>query len=652
MFRLKSLEVENFGPFKGRQRIDLPSDDGVVMIYGENMRGKTTLLNAIRFAFFGKFVGRGSREIPLSKVGNWEAAAAGVYGFEVRLDMVYEGVPYRLTRSCTPRPQTPVPVSDEDFTVNYYLERDGVILGPNDGPRELERILPEQISRFFLFDGELLQEYEDLLLSDSLVGERIAASIERILGMPVLTRARTSLVAARDLAAREQASAAQGDQKTQQLGNALSTILAKAQVFAGDFTRQEGELVDLRKQKALLEDAMRKNERTRSILDRRDYLEEEKAALEQKIEVDRLAVQTAMAGAWTVVLRERMKASLERLRDKQRDLQNDVLRGQVLRDLADRHVENCPTCRQRIDSDARSHLAQLLKDRDPENDARLATQLSETSRRIAALDHHIEATSPDALRILLDNLADTERGIHGKRQEIKDLSAQLAGVDEDDIRQARHDHERVIKEIKALEDGVEDTKKKITENDASRDGIQAKLARFVGGSVESARAYFQMTSDLFDLMDQSVSLYRDRLRHRVQDDASRHFRALTTEPEYSGLRINDSYGLSILHENGSEVPLRSAGAEHVVALSLVAALQNNAHLRGPIIIDSPFVRLDGGHKEKIMKALPTFASQVLMLVYEDEMPPARARAALAGSLKAEFELQRRSSRHTELVEKR
>ena len=32
---------------------------------------------------------------------------------------------------------------------------------------------PEQIARFFLFDGELLQEYEDLLVAESDTGPRI-----------------------------------------------------------------------------------------------------------------------------------------------------------------------------------------------------------------------------------------------------------------------------------------------------------------------------------------------------------------------------------------------------------------------------------------------------------------------------------------------
>ena len=158
-----------------------------------------------------------------------------------------------------------------------------------------------------------------------------------------------------------------------------------------------------------------------------------------------------------------------------------------------------------------------------------------------------------------------------------------------------------------------------------------------------------LSAELHRLFDEAVVVYREQLRKRVEADATRHFRALTTEQDYEGLRINDSYGLTIVHRDGTDIPVRSAGAEHVVALSLMGALQNNAPLRGPIVIDSPFGRLDSGHTRNIVRALPSMARQVALLVYEDELPPKLARDELKGKLRREWFLERRSARHTELV---
>src|SRR3954466_11514800 len=104
MLQLKALHVEDFGPFKGHQTITISTADGVTVIYGENMRGKTSLLNAIRLACFGKVVGRGTKVTSLHKVGSGESAAEGKFGFEVQLEFGDDGRAYKLISSCRPRP--------------------------------------------------------------------------------------------------------------------------------------------------------------------------------------------------------------------------------------------------------------------------------------------------------------------------------------------------------------------------------------------------------------------------------------------------------------------------------------------------------------------------------------------------------------------
>ena len=116
-----------------------------------------------------------------------------------------------------------------------------------------------------------------------------------------------------------------------------------------------------------------------------------------------------------------------------------------------------------------------------------------------------------------------------------------------------------------------------------------------------------------------MELYRERLKDKVEQDASDVFLRISNEPDYCGLRINENYGLSIIHRGGRTIEIRSAGYEHIVALSLIGALHKNAPLQGPIIMDSPFGRLDPDHKEKMVAALPSLSEQVILFVYEDEV---------------------------------
>src|SRR5689334_8226365 len=97
-------------------------------------------------------------------------------------------------------------------------------------------------------------------------------------------------------------------------------------------------------------------------------------------------------------------------------------------------------------------------------------------------------------------------------------------------------------------------------------------------------------------------------------------------------------------------PPSSAGAEHVVALALMGALQQNAPLRGPIVMDSPFGRLDAEHTSNVIRALPQMAQHVLLLVYESEVGKSQMRNLLGNRLVREYELERVSARRTNVRE--
>lgn len=87
MLKFISLTVEDFGPFKGKQTIDFTDQDGVTLIWGNNGRGKTTLLNIFRYAIYGKFQNRRGAVVDPMVLSNIESRRAGHYGFKVILNL-------------------------------------------------------------------------------------------------------------------------------------------------------------------------------------------------------------------------------------------------------------------------------------------------------------------------------------------------------------------------------------------------------------------------------------------------------------------------------------------------------------------------------------------------------------------------------------
>lgn len=112
----------------------------------------------------------------------------------------------------------------------------------------------------------------------------------------------------------------------------------------------------------------------------------------------------------------------------------------------------------------------------------------------------------------------------------------------------------------------------------------------------AAKRRVEICEQIHSIFEKGIEAYRDKLKSDVERDATELFLKISNDPDYVKLEINENYGLSMIHQTGEKPPFRSAGFEHIVALSLIGALHKNAPLRGPIIMDSTFCRLDPIHR--------------------------------------------------------
>ena len=253
MLHFKKMTLRDFGPYKGEQVVDFTEQAGVTIFWGNNGRGKTTLLNAFRYGLFGVVQRRNGLLKNLSEMSNAEAAAEGRYGFSIILDMTCNGDTYRLTRQLALRQGITRPEGEEDYERILSLNKNGSILSPDEREHELNLIMPEQVARFFLFDAELLQEYEELLETNTSEGDQIKTSIEKILGVPVLQNGVIDIEECLSSYDRQKAKAARNDDRTMQLGQTLESLTANIEEHQNIIREKQAELAELVRRKASVE---------------------------------------------------------------------------------------------------------------------------------------------------------------------------------------------------------------------------------------------------------------------------------------------------------------------------------------------------------------------------------------------------------------
>ena len=250
------LIVKNFMPYKGQQTINFPTDPSrnVLVVFGDNMRGKTSILNAIRWGLYGKAFSRHKAIIGLDKIINFEALQEGESEFSVEISFEAGNHTYELIRSAKKKSHVARPENSSDYEECVYLKRDGVAIAGNKIEPEINLYAPEQVSRFFLFDGELLQEYEMLLEEGSATGEAIKAAIEQVLGVPALINGRDDSLTLLKMSEKQQTKDLSKMNDMVRLADQQRLLQEMEDVKVRDLETTKDQLKKIRNDKSILED--------------------------------------------------------------------------------------------------------------------------------------------------------------------------------------------------------------------------------------------------------------------------------------------------------------------------------------------------------------------------------------------------------------
>jgi len=661
MIRFTSLTIENFGPFKGNQTIDFTSENGVTIIWGDNGRGKTTLLNILRYALFGHYKNRQGTNVNLTTLSNIESRDDGDFNFKVVLKILSDGIRYELTRQCSVREGIPTPQSNDDYETIVYLKKNGSFLGPETIEHTLKTIMPDEVSRFFLFDGELLQEYEELLKEGTEVGAKIKESIEKILGVPVLTNSAIDTQAVLDDYKGRRHKIAQSKTQTQKIANKLEGLEAEKREQTAEKERLQKDLSEQESEYSCLEDYMKHNNYVRTLLERMDVLNTN--INKWKAERDSLIthIVTLTKDAWTGLVSDRIETILSDI-----TLQIDAIEKKETSYAIEKRIvddmmkvaqnRHCHLCNQSVDEIHAQAILNRISAYETSNglNTKEKEYLQHLRLRETILKGMRGLSNVAVLRVYESKLAEVEVSIDDSEQGLKAIKEQLER--HGNVQELNRDMDssifamtQCLKKIDNLKDGIQKTKDKIKDIEQAMKTLEDKMNQAsTDAELILAGTKVSLCEQIHSIFEKGIAAYRDKLKTDVEKDATELFLEISNDPDYEKLQINENYGLEIVHVSGELVPLRSAGFEHVVALSLIGALHKNAPLRGPIIMDSPFGRLDQDHKNNIVKALPIMSDQIILLAYTHEINEQMARETLANNLKKEYRLTRRSSFYTEI----
>lgn len=653
--KISRLRLKNFRCYFGEQGpLDLSTSDtaNVILVFGENMRGKTSLLQAIRWGLYGVARDRQGREIPVvdpatkEQLLSRDAESAGNYSMMVSIDFEHDGREYTLTREVASRVLEPR--SDADLLVHKHLQSGTQVFSEAAVDAYIQNILSEDVSRFFLFDAEMLEVYEDLLKNPEEEALAVQQAIEKILGVPALRVFEKLADEAREADKRQNAHLRKRDKHT-----ALVEQVAAIDNVVVSLRRDISELGTLR-EKAQTEASEAELECKRNAdLELRI---KETSELERQIDIqkDKLTEEfEALAGilrrAWWLPLVPHVQQRLARLREEGAEAA-ESLRQLHRIELLDQSTteKSCALCSADLHQQSVISMREEASRLKLENFGRDLGSLLEATRRADTYEQFSSAEDIGELRVRQENVAEVTTAISALETRVAELRATMENRSYGDYNIKYDRWQRLLKQVADLEDGIQSRRDLLKTNEAERGKLQDSLNRLPDADPTLALET-QLYEELSGLFEDAMAEFREGLRASVGEDASRIFKSLTTESAYQGLEIDKNYGLVLLDRDGSAVPGRSAGAEQIVALSLIGGLNRAAVREGPVVMDSNFARLDTGHRENVLRFLPQLGGQVMVLVHSGEITRKQDLAQFGVHVARRLEIRRVTETRSEIV---
>ena len=657
--RISEITLINYRQYYGTVKINFPErNDAFSVVVGANGAGKSNLWNAIHWCLFGNEPHIKSDDTPCIINKKYLQQSIKKYcSMSIQIIMESGGTKYLIRRQIQGdlhflkkdengvwimSTQDPVPlgfeIRDRDKSTLFQISENGgrwVSKSKEHDFKSLisQYIIPENLSHFFILDGEFLQE---------LFGRfrNIQSGIDQISQINVLSEALSRAESARFPRLRKwnheaDEISAKIERHEQYLASedshgVVQKSRTKTIYGTDDYVHATGTL--------------RERDLSLSISNMDDELKE----LQKKIDESNAAYKTE--------LKERYKENQEH---------RDELRDQLERaekECRISMVSNGPfiLCRPQVDVAAKIIRAEIDKGKLPNSHRRAfvgdllakdscvcGTSLVSGTDARKRVEHEMSSISGEvkfdiANEIMayndkfLEDYDDVTKQINavmesilklrielGKlKEKTQDLRRQLPKDDEDhselltkrdDLQQDRDDcRDELLRETIAIEgrkkDKGSETRRLTTIKLKNRDERESALLWEKSGIVSSA---------LRDIKNDVEAV----TRRRVSEETLKIFNSLSWKKNYERLLIDDKYKIRLTGTDGFEIlGGMAAGEKLFLALSFIMALKKITNYRFPFVIDSPLGKTGGNLRLSFGSHMPELldGTQMIMLATNTE----------------------------------
>ena len=618
----EELTVHNVGVFRGRHQIDLAppdKDKPVVLFGGLNGGGKTTLLEAIQLALYGKLAApvrqfRGGYDAYLREAIHRGVKPTDGASVRVAFQASEDGSEKRfcVARSWAVR-GTGV---QEDLEVHVDGQYDRVLT--ETWSEQVERFIPANLAHLFFFDGERIESLADPDQSSLLLREAISA----LLGVDLVDQLRNDLVALERRKRKDAISGPglveieQAERRVNEVGDELAAMRQEQAALRNDIERLEGTV-------GLLDERFQRE--GGGLVEERRSIEREHAQVDAQLKAARLELVELSAGCLPIVM---LSNQLEQIRQAT-DAEENALQAAAIQVSVSRRDEVFlaglrERCKDSVIVDwAAQHLTDDRKVLGEQAAIERYLEMDPDTRgRVRTLQEHLLSDAIDRARRLVTQVQQLEI-------ERADLDRKLAAIPDDDaiselVKERAEAHRRL--------DATNVQHEKLTERFERLKTERATLSHQWDSLLRDQQAATNENEDTVRILQHSerardtlerfrIEVIRQHVARLEQLIFEGYAQLLRKKGLVSRIEIDpETCRLQLFNRQKQPISAQrlSAGERQLLAVSILWGLGKASGRPLPIVVDTPLGRLDSKHRLHLVERYFPLASHQVILLSTDE----------------------------------
>lgn len=638
MITFKELILENFGPYKGKNIINLSpqntsNNSPIILFGGMNGGGKTTLMDAIRLALYGRRAECLNRENLSYNDFLLQCINKKIdLGEKTRIELTFEHIVDgdSLELKIVRHWQQNVKDGQDNLGV---IEGDFPDLNLTQSWDEyMENFLPLGISSLFLFDGEQVKE----LAEQDLPSAKVKDAIKSLLGLELADKLALDLDI---LVARKQKELAQNKyvQELEYFEEQLIILEKKKQGLFQDLKIAENQLRAANKKYRQASSNLRNL--GVKIASEKETLRIEKEALEDKLQVINSNLLSLSAQYLPLALIPNLLGDLE----NQLQEEFNLLRLKHAQSICEARDEKLLSFLNQVslDEDIYQQVEAFLQSENKQLNQEINAGVAYLPAQEKALPHLQQVissflpkqqTEAKTNLILLKELTD----------KLKVITQELSQVESPEAyKLVEKEYKREEKNLLKVKTECKHIKEKLQATDKEISSTRKKLSTYSEGNVKNQQS--QHLVEILPKVKNTLSLFQEKLTlrklNKLESEVTNCFRYLLHKSNFiSRISIStETFALTLYNHEGSLISKKrlSAGEKQLLAISLLWGLARVSEKNLPIAIDTPLARLDSSHRcNLIERYFPTASHQVILLstdteITESEVKLLRAKDVIA-----------------------